>query len=317
MTVFDLYSKRQKRLRGEVSDVYVYDVLPQELRVQVVHLWNDVIGDKKEYEDDYLGVKRAYIFIVETLRREYGVFQISEISRFSRQSYLDELSNFILNENNVERCIDAIELSFRFVDTFARKFAYRRNNDASKRVDDCIEELNDRFKEHGVGFQYVDGEIIRVDSQFLHNEAVKPALGLLHGNGYQGPRDEFLSAFEHYRHKHYKEALNDALKSLESTIKVICGKKGWTYDSRDTAKKLIGLCISNGLFPSYYQNHLTALATLLESGVPTIRNKESGHGQGEQVVEIEGHVVAYTLHMTASAIVLLAESERILDDTLE
>lgn len=34
MTVIDLFSKRQKRLRGEVPDVYVYDILPGTFRNQ-------------------------------------------------------------------------------------------------------------------------------------------------------------------------------------------------------------------------------------------------------------------------------------------
>lgn len=310
MAVFDLYSKRQKRQRGEVPDVYVYDVLPQALRIQIVHLWRDVLGDEEDYHDSYKGVRQAYKFIVATLRREYGVFELVPPNRIRGQSEFEELHNFILSEADIERCLDAVELSFRFAEKFARSYDYCRNNNASKHVDNCIEELNDRLKEHGVGFQFLENEIIRVDSEFLHSEVVKPALGLLNTEGFQGPRDEFLSAYEHYRHKKHKEALNDALKSFESTIKVICGRNEWSYDSRDTAKKLINVCISNGLFPNYYQNHLVALSTLLESGVPAIRNKESGHGQGEQVVEIDSHVVAYTLHMAASAIVLLIESEK-------
>ena len=44
MAVFDLFSKRQRKARGEVPDVYVYDKLPQELRVQVVHIIQDAFG---------------------------------------------------------------------------------------------------------------------------------------------------------------------------------------------------------------------------------------------------------------------------------
>jgi len=48
MTVFDLFSKRQKRLRGEVPDVYTYDSLPRTLRNQIVHIWNDSLGTEIE-----------------------------------------------------------------------------------------------------------------------------------------------------------------------------------------------------------------------------------------------------------------------------
>ena len=42
--------------------------------------------------------------------------------------------------------------------------------------DDAVEELNHRFKEHAIGYQYLEGELVRVDSQFAHAEIVKPAL---------------------------------------------------------------------------------------------------------------------------------------------
>ena len=43
----------------------------------------------------------------------------------------------------------------------------------------AIENLYFRFKEHGVGYQFDHPHILRVDSEFIHSEIVKPALGLL------------------------------------------------------------------------------------------------------------------------------------------
>ncbi|MDE2740031.1 MAG: hypothetical protein OXI58_00435 [Gemmatimonadota bacterium] len=98
----------------------------------------------------------------------------------------------------------------------------------------CVEELNNRFKEHGVGYQFTNGQIICIDSEFIHTEVVKPALKLLDQQHYAG----------------------------------------------------------------------------LESSVPTGRNKLSGHGQGTTPVSVPDHLVAYMLHMTASAIVFLAEADK-------
>ena len=76
MSIFDLFSKRQKALRGDVPDVYSYDAIPQPMKVQIVHIWNDTLGDGSEYYSSSLGTKEAYKFIVETLCREYGVFSL-------------------------------------------------------------------------------------------------------------------------------------------------------------------------------------------------------------------------------------------------
>jgi hypothetical protein len=48
MTVFDLFSKRQKRSRGEVPDVYQYETIPEVLRAQIVHIIRDAFGSMKE-----------------------------------------------------------------------------------------------------------------------------------------------------------------------------------------------------------------------------------------------------------------------------
>jgi hypothetical protein len=69
MPVFDLYSKRQKRLRGEVPDVYKYDDIPKEFRVQVIHIWEDAIGNIRETGEGM----DAYKYFNKTLCRGYGL----------------------------------------------------------------------------------------------------------------------------------------------------------------------------------------------------------------------------------------------------
>jgi hypothetical protein len=61
--------------------------------------------------------------------------------------------------------------------------------------------------------------------------------------------------------------------------------------------------------PSFWNSHFSALRGTLEAGVPTARNKLGGHGQGSQVVEVPEYIVAYVIHLTASAIVFLSDAE--------
>lgn len=44
MLVFDLFSYRKRLAEGERPDVFVYDKLPQPLRVQIVRIMQDAIG---------------------------------------------------------------------------------------------------------------------------------------------------------------------------------------------------------------------------------------------------------------------------------
>jgi len=307
LAIVDIFSKRQRALRGESPDVYTYSDLPRPLRTQVVQIWLDTLGNASVY--DRPGVGGAYRRIVETLRREYGVFRLPAPDDREQEVYIGELVSFFLHEADVERALDAVELSFRIIDRYTRDWDYMYRSDASEAADAAIEELNARFREHGVGYQYTDGEIIRIDSELLHAEVVKPALRLLNGKQYAGAQQEFLKAHEHYRVGNAKEALNESLKALESVMKAICDKRGWIYGKGCAAKDLIQVCLDKELIPAFWQQHYSSLRSLLESSVPTGRNKLSAHGQGNQPVDVPTHLVSYMLHMTASAIVFLAEAE--------
>ncbi len=80
--------------------------------------------------------------------------------------------------------------------------------------------------------------------------------------------------------------------------------------TRSNARPLIDTVLQNGLLPTYMENHLAGLRMTLEAGLPTVRNKTSGHGQGSDPVTVPEHVAAYALHLAATNIVFLVESHK-------
>lgn len=302
MAVFDLFSKRQRRARGEVPDVYVYNELSQLLRVQIVHIIKDGFG-----VDNYGShhAEDAYKFVKQTLCREYGLFDLIKYPK----SDADSVFNFFLSEESTERALDVVELCFKVINTHIRGNSEFRYNTVRKlNADEAISELNDRFKEQGFGYQFESNELIRIDSEFLHAEAVKPALTILRGDGFKGANEEFLLAHEHYRHGRHKECLVDALKAFESTMKAICKIRGWTTQPNDNAKTLISTCLEQGLIPSYLESQMGSLRSLLESGIPTVRNKLGGHGQGVEPTAVPEYFARYALNLTATNILFLVEA---------
>lgn len=306
---YELFSKRQKRLRGEIPDVYQYETIPHELRVQIIHIWQTVLRDRH-----YDIAQQAYEFFHDTLSYEYGKFTLDQSDDFGSHRgrdnfYYAVVIEFFLHISDLERAIDVIELSFRFIDQDVR---YNRQGYFRPSIspDDAINELNYRFREHGVGYQYESGLIIKVDSQFIHSEVVKPALIMLSDPMYGGANEEFLNAHEHYRKRRYKECLNDCLKAFESCLKAICQKRKWHYDSeRDTANNLIQIVLDHKLIPTFMESHLSGLQSALKSGLPTVRNRRAGHGQGPEKIVVPEYVAAYALHLTASNILLLANAD--------
>jgi AbiJ N-terminal domain 4 len=296
MSLFELFSKRKRRERGEFPDIYTYDNIPQALKVQIVHIIKEIY-----FRGSYLTDEAGLILekMHQILCREYGVFYLVD----KHTKGYEAIGNFILKEANHEKILDAVELVFRFADRNIRESAYYYNENID--IDEALLELNSRFREAGIGYQFESGEIIRVDSQLLHSSAVKPALALLRTQVFSTVNQEFLSAHEHYRNGKYEECIADCNKSFESMLKVICTKKKWHYDPNDTAKKLITICLTNNLLPNFMQNQLTVMQSVLESGVPTVRNKMAGHGQGPQQRTVPSYIAEYIMHLTASTLLLL------------
>ena len=311
MAIFDLFSKRQKRLRGEIPEIYSYDKIPETLRVQIVHIIRDTIG-VKNYNSNSDKPKKVYEFIHSTLCREYGVFSLGEENRHNEDAQLVVL-NFLLKTKDTDEVIDVIELTFKYIGRVLiedyENYKYFVNVKISP--DDAISELNERFKEHGIGYSFDGGEIIRIDSTILHSEITKPTIALLWNNIFKGANEEYMKAHEHYRHGRNKECLTECLKAFESTMKVICNEKKWTYNQSDTSKKLIQICFQNGLVPSFTQNQFTSLQNLLESGIPTIRNKLGGHGQGQIPLSVDDQMTRYGLNLTGTNIIFLVENSGI------
>jgi hypothetical protein len=242
--------------------------------------------------------------IHDALAREYGVFTLSDNVRHN-DDYVAALFNFMLKTGEVEQVLDVVELSLRY----AAALQSNSYSEPKLRVSEGRDEVNLRFREHAVGYQVESDTIIRVDATVLHQEVIKPALTVLAEPHLAGANEEFLKAHEHYRHSRFKESINECLKSFESTMKAICAKRKWKVDPNATASKLIDVCFQNGLVPSYLQSEFTALKSTLESGVPTVRNKTSGHGQGATPVAVPEYIAAYLLHSTAAVILFLSRAE--------
>jgi hypothetical protein len=307
MKIYEIFSKRQKQIRGEVPDVYEYEIIPYELRVQIVHIWKDVLrtATSGTYGTTYDHAHRAYSTFHNVLCREYGMFRLGNASEYIYQS----VHNFFIRVKETEKALDVVEVSFQYIDKDVRD---NPNGYFHPLIspDDAINELNHRFRERRIGYQYESGMIVKIESHIMHAEVVKPALIFLSDPMYKGANEEFLKAHEHYRKGGYKECLNECLKAFESCLKIICKKRRWHYDEKKAAAKdLIQIVFDNGLIPSFMQSHFSGLKTTLESGLPTVRNRQSGHGQGSGQVVVPEYIAGYALHLTASNILLLAKAD--------
>lgn len=116
--------------------------------------------------------------------------------------------------------------------------------------------------------------------------------------------DAYL-AFENYKNGQNKDAILYAQKAFESSMKTICKRKKYTYGENDSAKKLLEILRLQNYYPEYLNKQLVLLSDLLLSGLPKMRNEEAGHGQGEEIRNVENNYVEYAIHLAATNIVFL------------
>jgi HEPN domain-containing protein len=310
-------SKRRAQAKSVGQPLaYQYDTVPDALRRQVVLILQRALGNRLYIRHSYMiGSQPTKAFeywdyIFKRLREERGEFKLSEHGDDPN----DQVLNFILN-CDTDGFIDAVELCLIVVHAAARRAGSHDSDEAdvTENADDAIVNINYRFQEHRFGYSFVPdaGEMIQIDSQYLHANVVEEAFQLLQRTGFSGAENEFQEAHREYRDGHHKDAITKALNAVESTIKTICDRRKWAYPANASSKELVKIIFDHELVAKSHETFFAALRSVLESGLPTVRNKSTAsHGQGATVVVVPPHVAAFALHLAASSIVLLVEADK-------
>lgn len=305
MVLPNLFSRRQRAQSGG-KDVFVYDEMSQRARVQFVQVAFEAIGPDGTSGYVRNPGARVYETLRDMTRKEQAVFALPP----SGGGYVDpskEFFDWFLQVRDIESVLDGVELTCRSIEILVGRNQHEFKGYAKTTAGSAIEEINARFAEEGFGYQYQSGQIVRVDSMAVHSEVVVPARVLLHERKYSNAEKEFLAAHTAYRGRDYETCLVECAKAFESVLKVIGSERGWSIQPNDPAKKLLDAAFAAGFVPAPLQAEFTALRSLLESAVPTVRNKLGGHGAGTTARDVPRHFAALQLHQTAAAILFLAE----------
>lgn len=302
MALLDTFSRRKRRAAGS-EDVYQYGIVSDKLRIQIIHIFREGLGDPSNHPYQF-NIDDSYKFVVETMRKEKGVFSLSN----GAHGFQRELFSWITDESDVDELMDGVELTLRVIDTHYRNNWSNIRHVITLKPDDAIEEFNGRCREDGFGVQYVDGALIEMSSTILHAEVVVEALKLTSVREFESVNKEYHEAHKAYREGGYETCLTECGKAFESTLKIIGKSRSWAIAEGDSATKLLEAAYKADFIPAPMQAEFTALRAVLSAGVPTIRNKMAAHGAGSAVRNIPRHLAAFQLHQCAAAILFLIEN---------
>ena len=76
-----------------------------------------------------------------------------------------------------------------------------------------------------------------------------------------------------------------------------------------SASAMIDCCMQNNLIPAYWQTHFNGLRSVLESAIPTPRNKQAAHGAGTDPIVVPEGFSSYILHITAATLLFLDKAD--------
>jgi hypothetical protein len=154
----NLFSKLHgdKQKDGSLS----YD-LPDGLRVQIVHIWRRGFGPDDRYSS---GPSKAYGEIYQKICEEHQLLGLPCFGRgdITPQSVITE---YFLGLKDVSKALEVVQIVFSTMERMVHRTRNAFNDDIfelAPKTADIVDELNRRFRENNVGYQYVQGGIEKI-----------------------------------------------------------------------------------------------------------------------------------------------------------
>jgi hypothetical protein len=292
-----LYSESNTPL----PEVFTYDSIPLGLKNQVIHIWNDFFFNNERFPEK--DAHEIWENIEKNIAEAHGLDSLASEFHFVGLSDYGVVCRYFKSCELLKTNLDIVQLSFNWIESIDQHFQTQfGRNPLTHTAGNAINKLNHRFRQNGIGYQYQNRAIIKVDSQLLYQEIIKPALNLLNDPLFNNPNKEYLEAHEYFKKNDFKACVISCGKALESTMKIICTQKRWEYGD-GTSSKLFNACFTNHLIPLYLQDHFNGIRKTMEAAA-TIRNKIA-HGGGETGIEIPAHFATYVLNLTGTTIKFL------------
>ncbi len=297
-----LYSSRNAAPCKELK----YNIINQECKTQIVNIMNRFFEKNQlsEYAEEYI-----WPMIQEILKDEHGTNSLyrEDVHR-TFGGYIAasaEVTGYLTDVIDHDKLLDTIELIFTVIvncEKTVLEDGYRLQSYTPAQV---IEDLNTRFAQHCIGYKFEGRMLVRIDNELLYSTITKELMTFLSNPNYHNINEEYMQAHKHFRSGDYKDCVVNCAKAFESTLKVICDKKGYAFKPTDTAAPLLSILYNQNFIPTYLQTNLTGLRSILGDGVTVIRNKTSAHGAGTAVIDVNEGLAAFALNSAGSTIKFL------------
>jgi len=174
--IFETFARRKhQQSRNGQPEIYTYNQAPEHMRHQICEALSEGIGFYyvgSGYHQSPPHANSMWESIDQICRKEMysylGYIQGTDLSlRFL---------NYVLRIHDMDDFLSAVEIGCLHLCIISDGHDSPQLRGAQQKGVDAIEEINGRFEQHSVGYQFENRQIIRVDSKLTHAEIIKPAL---------------------------------------------------------------------------------------------------------------------------------------------
>jgi len=352
MGIFDIFSKRDQE-EPEDDGPLNYDEIPEEFRVQVYFILEEALC---WFRPDEITEN-----VHEILCKEYGMFSLSSRSLPDVEGRFGEIISFLMYTADVNRALDVVELFFRGIWSFehldrpripknegttgrlfdeeGKKKKLKEQKKAAKEQKrrppkndildpmspkEACDELNDRFKEHKLGYRFEKGHIIRLDSEVIHEATTRPAFETLRGEVFAEANDALGRAYEGQRKGDRRACFASCREVLVETLRGIHASRGWPAPGEVTARTFMVSASKRGLLPRELFPLVDELVSLVEPRSKPPPRTSRVPGQRRTTVPppappldpdtMSPQLIGLVLHLTVTTMILLAQQAGAMDE---
>ena len=147
-------------------------------------------------------VKELWKVIHDDIAELHGLKSLDDnVPYFSRgTTYYQKVMFYFDSDLTVDYILDIIGYSFALIESISehlfKKYSFQRLNYLPE---DAVKDLNYCFKETGIGYQYNNRKIIKINSELLYEEITNPVINLLSEKLFDNANHEYMKAYEYYR----------------------------------------------------------------------------------------------------------------------
>lgn len=176
------------------------------------------------------------------------------------------------------RCFDVIQLWYGMLSQEFQK--------------DFQNELNMILQTEGVPWVFSDGNFFQMDSKFMEEHVHQQLQELYETKAFTGAQEEFVEARNDLSGNDCKNAILNACKSYESTMKCLLGEK-----HSGEATKLAQKIRKEGFLDDLPASLQEVFVQKVMQCLPVIRNDLAGHGQGRDSVSVEHDLAELSVNL--------------------